>query len=465
MSKLVEEKTENEKSIEKLFQKRKSAWLQLKDSKEAFEFSEGYKKFVSDSKTERLCVENIRKFIEDKGFKDIKHFESISEGDKVYRIIKDKCLIAAKVGEESDCIKIIGSHIDSPRLDLKPSPLYEDSDVALLQTHYYGGIKKYHWVNVPLALHGVIHTKTGEKIHVKIGEEDDEPKFIIPDLLIHLSKEQMKKEGSKVIEGEELNVFFGNYPVNDEKINEKVKFNILKKINNEYGLVEEDFNFAELQFVPANKAQDVGFDRSMISAYGHDDRSAAYASLLAFSESKPKRTSIIMFVDKEEIGSTGNTGAESFVLKDFVDDCCRLLGIKKNLLRKAEAISAEVTAAIDPTHKSVTDAENASYLGGGVSINKYGGSGGKYNANDTHAEYMQKLRSILVKNEIPWQISEFGKIDAGGGGTISAFLSRYGMDCVDAGPCILGMHSTCELMSKADLYCSYLFYKAFFEND
>lgn len=460
-----EKKSENEKLQEKILQKKKSAWLQLKDHKKVFDFCEGYKGFMKNSKTERLCVEGIVKVLEENGFKRIDDCKSLKKGDKVYRVVKNKSVIATYVGKEPESLRIVGSHIDSPRLDLKPSPLYEDSEIALLQTHYYGGIKKYHWVNVPLSLHGVVHTKSGEKMSLSIGENDDEPRFVISDLLIHLSRDQMKKEASKVVEGEELNVFIGNYPVNDDKINEKVKFLVMKKLNDDYGIVEEDFNFAELQFVPANKPMDIGIDKSMVGAYGHDDRAATYASLQGFIEAEPKCTTVAMFVDKEEIGSVGNTGAESFILKDFVDDYCKLLGINGNILRNAESISADGTSAVDPTHKGVMDGQNSSYMGKGVSVDKYGGSGGKYHTNDAHAEFMQKIRKILDENDIPWQTGEIGKIDMGGGGTIAMFLSRYGMDCVDAGPCILGMHSTFEVISKADLYCSYLLYRGFFESE
>ena len=457
-------KTDNKKLKEELFQEKKSSWQYIKDHKRIFDFADSYKKFIEKSKTERLCVENIRSVLDKNGFKDMDNFKKLKKGDRIYRIIKGKSIIAAVVGESFEKLKIIGSHIDSPRLDLKPTPLYEDSELALLKTHYYGGIKKYHWVNVPLSLHGIIHTKKGKKVQLQIGENEDEPKFIISDLLIHLSRDQLKKEGSKVIEGEQMNVYFGHCPVNSDELNEKIKFNVLKKLYEEHGIVEEDFNFAELQFVPALKPIDIGIDKSMIGAYGHDDRACAYASMEALVDSKPTDTAIALFVDKEEIGSVGNTGAQSFLLQDFINDYAVLVGCSKDLLRNAESISADGTCAMDPTHKEVFDAQNTNYIGRGVSIDKYGGSGGKYNTNDAHAEYMQKIRNVIEKNNIPWQTGELGKVDMGGGGTIAMFLSNYGMDCVDAGPCILGMHSTCEVISKADLYCSYLLYKGFFED-
>lgn len=463
MNSVAKQKTKNEKLKETLCQEKKSAWLNIEDHKRVFEFADSYKKFIEKSKTERLCVENIKSVLVKNGFKDIDNLKELKKGDKVYRVIKNKSIVAAIVGKNPESLKIVGSHIDSPRLDFKPTPMYEDSELALLKTHYYGGIKKYHWVNVPLSLHGIIHTKDGKKVQLQLGEKDNEPKFIISDLLIHLSKEKLKKEASKVVEGEELNVFFGNLPIDDENLNEKIKFNVLKKLYEEYGIVEEDFNFAELQFVPALKPMDIGIDRSMIGAYGHDDRACAYTSIEALVNSKPTSTAIALFVDKEEIGSVGNTGAESFLLQYFVDDYAHLTGCRKNILKNAESISADGTCAMDPTHKDVFDSLNTNYIGRGVSVDKYGGVGGKYNSNDAHAEYMQKIRGILENNKIPWQTGEIGKVDMGGGGTIAMFLSRYGMDCVDAGPCILGMHSTCEVISKVDLYCSYLLYKSFFE--
>ncbi|MFW6013945.1 MAG: aminopeptidase [Nanoarchaeota archaeon] len=458
-----EKKTKNKELKEKLFQEKKSAWPNFKNHKKVFGFAESYKKFIEKSKTERLCIENIKSTLVKNGFRDMDNLKKLKKGDKVYRVIKDKSLVAAVVGQNPENLKIVGSHIDSPRLDFKPSPMYEDSELALLKTHYYGGIKKYHWVNVPLSLHGIIHTKGGKKIQLQIGENENEPKFIISDLLIHLSREQLKKEASKVVEGEEMNVFFGNCPVDDDELNEKIKFNVLKKLYEDYGIIEEDFNFAELQFVPALKPIDIGIDKSMIGAYGHDDRACAYATMEALLGSKPHNTALALFVDKEEIGSVGNTGAESFLLQNFINDYAFLAGCSKDILRSADSISADGTCAMDPSHKDVFDARNTNYIGKGVSVDKYGGSGGKYHTNDAHAEYMQKIRTILEKNSIPWQTGEIGKIDMGGGGTIAMFLSRYGMDCVDAGPCILGMHSTCEVISKADLYCSYLLYRGFFE--
>jgi aspartyl aminopeptidase len=461
-------KSENELLSEKIMNSKKSSWLKFDEKKqnEIFEFAEKYKCFLKSSKTERLCVKNIISKLSDSGFKDISKFKSLKQGDKVFSVFKNKCVLACVVGKNQSTFQIVGSHLDSPRLDLKPNPLYEDSGLALLQTHYYGGIKKYHWVNTPLCLEGVIFTKDGKKVEVSIGQNDDDPVFLIPDLLPHLAKEQMKKESAKIVEGEELNIIIGNIPINDEKIKEQIKFSAMKYLNDKYGISEEDFVFAELELVPKSNPCDVGFDKSMIAAYGQDDKVCAYTSLVAITEiEKPSNTALSFFVDKEEIGSYGDTGAQSFILKRFADDYAKLCGLSENglkILSESKAISADVTAGMNPNYKNVHDPANASFLGFGVSVEKYGGGGGKYSTHDAHAEYMAYLRNILIKNDISWQTGELGKIDIGGGGTIAMYMSRYGMDCVDAGPCVLGMHSPYELTSKVDIFSAYQFYKAFF---
>ncbi|HOP62219.1 MAG TPA: aminopeptidase [Spirochaetota bacterium] len=461
-------KKKNKKLEEKLFYKKESAWTDLpdQDHKKIFTFSEGYKKFLTDSATERLCIKNISAVLEKAGFKNIENIKSVKKGDRVYRSFKGKTLIAFVAGEDPESIRLIGSHVDSPRLDLKPNPLYQNSELALLQSHYYGGIKKFHWVNTPLEMHGVIFRKSGKEIILRIGAEEGDPKFIIPDLLPHLAKEQMKKDGTKVIEGEDLNILFGHIPVRDKDIKEKIKFNILKYLNETYGIIEEDFICSELEFVPSQKPVDIGLDRGLIGAYGQDDRVCVYTSLMAIAATeKPAHTAVAYFSDKEETGSYGDTGAESFSLMNFANEYARLTGIKKDpwkLLESAKAISADVTAAMDPTFSSVNDPQNVSFLGKGISIEKYGGGGGKYNTNDAHAEYMQYMRHLADRNKIPWQTGEMGKLDIGGGGTIAMLMSRYGMDCLDAGPSLLGMHSVCEVASKADIYAAFLLYKAFF---
>lgn len=463
-----EKKSKNKILEEKLFYKKESAWTDFEDAehKKIFSFSEHYKKFIGESRTERLCISNIISILEKNGFKNIDHVKSVKKGDKVYRPYKGKSLIAFVAGETLDTFRLIGSHADSPRLDLKPNPLYQNSELALLESHYYGGIKKFHWVNTPLEMHGVIFTKSGKEIVLNIGSNDNDPKFIIPDLLPHLAKEQMKKDGTKVIEGEDLNILFGHIPVRDKDVKEKIKFSVLKYLHDTYGLIEEDFICAELEFVPSQKPVDIGLDRGLVGAYGQDDRVCVYTSLMALVDTtKPLHTAVAYFSDKEETGSSGDTGAESFALMNFAQEYVRLTGIKKDpwkLLESSKAISADVTVAMDPTYASVNDPQNVSYLGKGVSIEKYGGGGGKYNTNDAHAEYMQHIRQLADKHKIPWQTGEMGKLDIGGGGTIAMFMSRYGMDCIDAGPCLLGMHSICEVASKADIYSAYLLYKAFF---
>ncbi len=470
MTKSQEKQSKNKNLEEKLLYKKESSWLDIedKDQKKIFAFCDKYKTFMAESKTERLCIKNIVSTLENSGFKNIEKVKSLKKGEKIFKNFKGKTLIACVAGGDMSSFRLIGSHVDSPRLDLKPSPLYQNSELALLQSHYYGGIKKFHWVNTPLELHGIVFTKSGKEVEVHIGSSDSEPKFIIPDLLPHLAREQMKKEAGKIIEGEELNIICGHIPVNDKDIKDKIKFSVLKHLNGKYGLTEEDFIFAELEFVPAQKPVDIGFDSALIGAYGQDDRVCVYTSLMAMAGTeKPAHTAIAYFSDKEETGSYGDTGAESLALLNFADEYARLASLKESplkILEQSKSLSADVTGAMDPTFSSVNDPQNVSYLGKGVSIEKYGGGGGKYNTNDAHAEYMQHVRTIAEKNNVPWQTGEMGKIDIGGGGTIAMFMSRYGMDCVDAGPSMLGMHSVCEVTSKADIYSAYLLYKAFFKD-
>ena len=462
-----EEKSKNEQLQKKIFLDKKSSWNDL-NQKEVFAFSDKYKQFMAENKTERLCIENVISDLKKGGFKDITTVKKVSSGDKIFKNIKGKAVFAAIVGKDMKRWQLIGSHVDSPRLDLKPSPVYEDSGLGLIKTHYYGGVKKYHWVNTPLALHGVVFTKAGKKVIINIGDKTNEPKFIIPDLLPHLAKNQMERKAPKIVEGEELNILVGHIPVDDKKIKEQVKFTVLKYLNEKYGLIEEDFFTAELELVPAVMPMDIGFDASLIAAYGQDDKVCVYTSLRALLETKgPKHTAVGMFVDKEEIGSVGDTGAAGLVLENFAYDYIGLTGLKmtvSQLLENSDAVSADVTAGMNPNYKDVHDAQNASYLGRGVSVEKYGGGGGKYSTHDANAEYMNYIRQLFDKNKIAWQTGELGKIDLGGGGTIAMFISRYGMNCVDVGPSLLGMHSPCEVTSKADIYSAYLFYKAFFKD-
>jgi len=456
-----------DKSSTKNFLERESAWLKL-DNDKIFDFCEDYKTFISENKIEREVADYIVSILKKKGFNDIAHFSSLKSGDKVYKTLRGKGVIAATIGKDNSKSHILGSHIDSPRLDLKPYPLIEDSEIAFMKTHYYGGIKKYQWVNVPLALHGVVLTKSGKKITLKIGENDKDPIFIIPDLLPHLAKKQLEKIGSELIEGEQLNLLVGSIPVKDKKIKERIKSEVLNKLNKEYGITEEDFLVAEIEVVPSAKARDVGFDKSLIAAYGQDDKVCVFTTLMAFIEAaKPKQTTITMFFDKEEIGSVGNTGAHSFALLNFAKEILELSNSKisaEKFLENSNSISADVTAAMDPNFKEVFDPNNSSFIGKGIVIEKYGGSFGKYSSNDASAEYMHFLRDILNNKKIPWQSGEAGKIDVGGGGTIALFMSRHGMNCVDAGPGLLAMHAPMEISSKVDVYSSYLFYKAFLDS-
>ena len=463
------QKSPNKKLQERLFLKKENAWHLIKDHKKVFALSEKYKQFLSVSKTERTCVSEVIKRLQKAGFKDLNKLKSAKTGDKIFKIIKEKAIIAAIVGKDKKTFRIVGAHCDSPRLDLKPNPLYEESNLAMLQTHYYGSIKKYQWVNTPLALHGIIYTKSGKKITLSLGDKEDEPIFLISDLLIHLSKDQMEKNARKVITGEDLKIIFGSIPINDKDIHEQVKFNILKKLNKDFAIVEEDFSIAELEFVPANKARDVGMDRGLIAAYGQDDKVCVFTELEAFLSLKSSipKTAVAMFVDKEEIGSVGNTGADSNILLNFARDYKELLKLNiypTKILESSSALTADVTSAMDPIFKEVHDPQNAAYLSHGVSIEKYGGSGGKYDSADASAKFLHEMRTLAIKNKIPYQLGENGRVDQGGGGTIGMFLAKYGMDVVDCGPCVLGMHSPYEVSSKVDIYSTYLFYKVFFES-
>ena len=459
----MKEKSKHQKLKEKLFRKKESAWKTA--DKKVHVFAEEYMQFLAKSKTERTASREIVAVLKKKGFEDIEKKKKLAAGDKVFLLQKNKSVIAAVIGKKHDSMHLVGSHIDSPRLDIKPNPLYEDKGLALMKTHYYGGIKKYQWVNTDLALYGVIHTKKGKQIEWTIGEKDDDPRFLVSDLLPHLSKKQMEKSGSDIIDGEQLNIYLGNIPVDDKEVKEKVKLAVLKHLNDAYGLIEEDFSFAELTFVPADAPREIGFDRSLIAGYGHDDKSCSFANLRALLDAKPTRTAVAYFSDKEEIGSMGNTGAHSYILLDFAEILVQKLKLKKSakqLLKNSKAVSADVTAAVNPSFSEVHDERNASHLGYGISIEKYTGAGGKYGANDASAEYMQEIRALLDEHNIVWQTGEIGKVDQGGGGTIALYLSRYGMDTVDAGPAVLGMHSPREVLSKVDLYEAYRFYKAFF---
>lgn len=446
-----------------------NAWnIYTKD--EIFDYCDNYINFLNKGKTERLCVEYFKAEAEKNGFINIDDATALKTGDKIYKINRNKSIALAVIGQKdiSDGTNIIASHIDSPRLDLKPNPLYEDSNLALFKTHYYGGIKKYQWVSVPMSLIGVVVLKDGSVIDVNIGENAGDPVLTISDLLIHLASEQMGKKASEVIGGEDLNLIIGSIPDNCEK--DKFKSTVLNILKDKYGFEEDDFSSAELEAVPSFKATCVGLDRSMIGAYGQDDRVCAYTSYTALlNANNPERTSICMLADKEEIGSMGTTGMEAMFFDDFIMELIyKTKGeynhfMLRNCLSKSYCLSADVAGATDPTFKSVMESSNASYFGGGIALVKYTGARGKSSASDANAEYVAKIRGMLDKNNIPWQICELGKVDAGGGGTVAKFIANKGADTLDCGVPVLSMHSPFELTSKADVYATYNAYKAFYE--
>jgi aspartyl aminopeptidase len=433
------------------------------DHKELFSYAERYRLFLSKNKTERECIRSMVETAKENGYIDLKDFinqkKSLQCGDKIYVNYNDKSLLLACIGEEvlEKGLNILGAHLDSPRLDLKPNPLYEDSEFALFKTHYYGGIKKYQWVALPLAIHGVVAKTNGEVVNIVIGEEESDPVVGISDLLIHLSAEQMEKKLSKAIEGEDLNVCLGTIPLAGEE-KETVKANILKLLNGKYGIVEEDFVSAELQIVPAGPARDYGLDRSMIIGYGQDDRVCGYASFEAQLEvTNPHKTTVTILVDKEEIGSVGASGAQSKFFENAIAEMIALQGPYSDLLLRrtlanSKMLSSDVTAGHDPNYPSVLEKNNAAYFGKGVVFSKYTGARGKSGSNEANAEYVANLRKLMQDEGIAWQTAELGKIDLGGGGTIAYILAHYGMEVIDCGVPVHSMHAPWEITSKADLY-------------
>ncbi|MGG7178626.1 aminopeptidase [Clostridium paraputrificum] len=440
--------------------------------KKIFAFNDGYKKFMSDCKTERECVKETIRIAEAKGYRDleevIKNGESLNAGDKVYANNMDKAIALFHIGEKplEEGLKILGAHIDSPRLDLKQNPLYEDTDLALLDTHYYGGIKKYQWVTLPLAIHGVVVKKDGTKIDVVIGEDDNDPVVGVSDLLVHLAQTQQEKKGNKVVEGEDLNVLVGSMPLKGEEKN-RVKANILRLLKEKYDFEEDDFISAELEIVPAGKARDYGIDRSMVMAYGHDDRVCSYTSLMALLDiEKIDKTCVCLLVDKEEIGSVGATGMESKFFENTVAEVMDRVGdyseIKlRRALKNSKMLSSDVSAAFDPNYPSVMEKKNSAYFGKGMVFNKYTGARGKSGCNDANAEYMAELRRIMEKHDVTFQTAELGKVDQGGGGTIAYILAQYNMEVIDCGVALHNMHAPWEIASKVDIYETMRGYYAF----
>lgn len=448
---------------------RKSAWKKYKDLSPIMDFAEGYKTFISKGKTERLVTKLAIALLEAKGFKKFEEVKTLHPGDKVYFVNRNKNVCAYVIGKKNlvEGMRILGAHIDSPRLDLKENPLYEDHDFVLADTHYYGGVKKYQWVTIPLALHGVIIKKSGETIEVHIGEDVNDPVVGITDLLIHLSADQLQKPASKVIEGEGLDVSFGSIPLDDEE-KEPVKQNILRILKEKYDVEEEDFISAEIEVTPAGAARDYGLDRSMVAGYGHDDRACAYTSLMAILDiENPEYTSCCILVDKEEIGSVGATGAQSLFFENTILSLFDKLGEERPLLstRKcyeaSKMLSSDVSAGFDPLYASVNDTKNAAYFGQGLVFNKYTGRGGKGGSNDANPEYYAWVRKTMDEADVNWQNAELGKVDQGGGGTIAYILGNYNMNVIDAGIAVHNMHAPMEIVSKVDLYEAYRGYKAF----
>lgn len=460
---------------EYLPKEKRNAWLKYNEAQiaEIMEYNEGYRRFLSAGKTERECVKESIKLARQHGYMDLKECirqeAALKPGDKVYYNNMDKALVLFQIGTApiESGMRILGAHIDSPRLDIKQNPLYEDTEMALLDTHYYGGIKKYQWVALPMAIHGVVFLSDGTQKEIVIGESAKEPVIGITDLLIHLAANQMDKKASKVIEGEDLNVLIGSMPLCGEE-KDAVKANILKLMHEKYGIGEDDFISAELEIVPAGEARDFGFDRSMITSYGHDDRVCAYTSLTAqlSMPEKTLRTCVCLLVDKEEIGSVGATGMESRFFENSVAEVMNCLGEYSELkLRRALAntkmLSSDVSAAFDPNYPSVHEKKNASYFGRGLNFSKYNGVRGKSGASDANPEFIAWIRKIMEENDVTFQTSELGKVDEGGGGTISKFMAAYNMQVIDSGVPVLNMHAPWEIVSKIDVYEAEKGYRAF----
>lgn len=455
---------------------RENAWKSCNKQtvKEIFGFCEGYKKFISECKTERECTRRSIQMAEEHGYRNLKEIiaakETIKSGDKVYADNMGKAIVLFNIGKKpiEDGLKILGAHIDSPRLDVKQNPLYEDSDLVLMDTHYYGGIKKYQWTTIPLALHGVVALTDGSVIDVEIGEKEKDPVVCVSDLLIHLAAEQMEKNGAKVVEGEALDLVVGNMPFNPKKDEKNpAKAYILDILKKKYRIAEEDFMSAELEAVPAGKARDLGLDTSMVLGYGQDDRVCAYTSLMAMLEvEEPEYTSVCLLVDKEEIGSVGATGMQSLFFENMVAEILDRMGcyselILRRTLANSEMLSSDVNAGFDPNYAYAFEKKNASYLGRGVVFSKFTGSRGKSGSNDANAEYIARVRKALERENVAYQMAELGKVDIGGGGTIAYILAKYGMDVIDCGVAVLSMHAPYEATSKIDIYEAKRGYVAF----
>lgn len=454
-----------------LFSKKKNAGFIMSESEinQADDFCSGYMKFLDTAKTEREAVCESVKLLEENGFKEYNFEGELKPGDKIYVNNRGKAIIAAIIGSDDakEGFRINAAHIDSPRLDLKQNPLYEDNEIGFFKTHYYGGIKKYQWTAIPLALHGVIINSKNEKISVNIGEDENDPVFCVCDLLPHLATQQMKRTLSEGIKGEELNILIGSRPFNDDKESEMVKLNIIDILNKKYGIVEEDFISAELEAVPSFKARDIGFDRSMIGSYGQDDRVCAYTALKAMLDCScvPKKTAITVLTDKEETGSDGNTGLNSSYLKYFIFDLAEKLGgSPRQVISASECLSADVNAAFDPTFPDVLEIRNASKINYGVCVTKFTGARGKSGTSDASAEFVARIRNLLDSKNVIWQTGELGKVDMGGGGTVAQYIANLNIDVIDVGVPVLSMHAPFEITSKIDTYMAYKAFKVFIED-
>lgn len=464
---MAEKKDTAKKLKEKLLMQRKNAYHRIsdKDLKACEKFCEGYKDFMNKAKIEREAVIYSIELLKKKGFVEYKDGMKLKAGDKIYRNNRGKAVLAAIIGTApiTEGVRLCAAHIDSPRLDLKQNPLYEDTEMALFKTHYYGGIKKYQWTTIPLALHGVIIKADGTSIPVNIGEDEKDPVFVVTDLLPHLSAAQMQKPMGKGITGEQLNIVIGSRPFKDDEESGSVKLAIMNILFEKYGITEADFISSELEAVPAFKAKDIGFDRSMIGAYGHDDKVCAYTALMATAEcKKPKHTVVTVLTDKEETGSDGNTGLRSAYLEYFVADIAEALGSDgRTVLSASECLSADVNAAYDPTFPEVNERNNSAYINHGVVVTKYTGARGKAGTSDASAEFTGRIRRLMDEKDVIWQTGELGKVDEGGGGTVAAYIANLNVDTIDLGVPVLSMHAPYEIVSKVDTYMAFKAFEVF----
>ena len=464
---MEETKTLGQQKQDKLFYKKKNYFEEADEQtiKAMFDYAEGYKAFLDAGKTERESVNVTINLAKDNGFSEYKLGDPLKPGDKKYYINRAKSIVLFRIGTnniEEDGIRIIASHIDAPRIDLKQVPMYEDSNMCFMKTHYYGGIKKYQWTAIPLALHGSVILRNGEKVDITIGESPFDPVFCINDLLPHLDRGP--KQANNLIEGEQLNVLIGGLPFKDKKVKEKVKLNILNILNEKYGIHEEDFISSELCVIPAFPARDVGIDRALIGAYGHDDRVCAYPALTAILDTDTSHTVMALLVDKEEIGSEGTTGMKCKIYYDIMEEISEALGSNFRKVRNASrCLSADVTAAYDPTFPQVYEKMNAAIISCGTCMNKFTGAGGKSSSSDASAEFVGEIRKAFADDGVFWQMAELGKVDIGGGGTVAKYIANLNIDTVDIGVPVLSMHAPYEVISKADLYSSYKSFLTFFK--